>query len=175
MLRIAGSLMVLALAFGGGCSGPDDSGGAAATGGAIEARAVSEIWADILTQRDRVQVAVAKGTEMWHEDCEEVASAAAALDALANELGKRVAETPSFESRRLGLQEVVGYLQVTATTLRTKAVEEIVGDLPAIMIGLDYLLQNMEGAFTREEIGSESIVKRPGFNPVRPPPPPSPV
>ena len=44
-----------------------------------------------------------------------------------------------------------------------------------MMIALDAVLQGIESHLTREELGRESVVTRPGFNPVRPPPPPSPV
>ena len=59
--------------------------------------------------------------------------------------------------------------------MRSAAIEEQVGSLPPMMIGLDALLQGLESNVGTAELGGESVVTRPGFNPVRPPPPPSPV
>jgi len=176
MRRIVGSLLVLALTFAVGCSKSDDkSGGAPAESATVQARSLPAIWSDVLKQRDRIQVATAKGTDMWHEDCAEVASAAGALDALVVELNRRIAEEPSLEARRRRIDEMVGYLQVTSTTLRSTAVDESIGPFPALMIGFDAVLKGVEDVFTKDEIGSESVVTHPGFNTVRPPLPPSPV
>ena len=112
---------------------------------------------------------------MWHEDCAEVASAAAALDPLAIELSQRVEERVSDEVRRRGIQDLTGYLQTTILRLRSEAIDETIGALPGLMIAMDALLQGLETHFTREEIGNESVVTRPGFNPFHPPPAPSPV
>ena len=176
MRRILGSLLVLALAFAVGCSKSDETpGGGLGEGATVQARALPAIWAEILTQRDRVHAAVSKGTDMWHEDCAEVSSAAAAMDALVIELNRRVAEEPSLEARRKHIGELVGYLQVTNKALREKAIDEVIGPFPALMIGLDAVLQAVEDVFSRDEIGSESVVTRPGFNTVRPPQVASPV
>ena len=169
MRRILGSLLVLALGSAVGCSKSNETpAGGSAESATVQPRALPAIWADILAQRDRVHAAVSKGTDMWHEDCAEVSSAAAAMDALLVELNRRVAEEPSLEARRRHIDELVGYLQVTSSTLREKAVDEVVGPFPALMIGLDAVLKSVEGAFTSDEIGSESVVTRPGFNTVRP-------
>ena len=176
MRRIVGSLVVLALTFGTGCSDSDKAGGGASGEGAtVQARSLPAIWADILTQRDRVHAAVSKGTDMWHEDCAEVVSAAAALDALALELIQRVTVEPSVEDRRKGILNLLGYFQSAVAALRSAAIDEIVGTLPDVMIGTDALLQGIENTFTRDEIGSESVVTHPGFNPVHPPAMPSPI
>jgi hypothetical protein len=176
MRRIFGSLMALALAFGSGCSESDEAaGGASAKGAAIQARSLPAIWADILAQRDRVQAAVSKGTDMWHEDCAEVSSAATVLEALSLELIQGVADLPSVEDRRKSIQTLIGFLQTTIVTLRSDAIDETVGELPGVMIGFDALLQNFENHFTRDEIGSESVTSHPGFNPFYPAPPPSPI
>jgi hypothetical protein len=176
MRRIVGSLVVLALALGTGCSESDEAAaGASVEGAAVKARSLPEIWADILAQRDRLHAAISKGTEMWHEDCAEVASAAVAFDPLVVELGQRATEQLTAEPRHRGIQELCGYLQATTSMLRSEAIEEKVGVLPGLLISVDALLQGLENHFTREEIGNESVVTRPGFNPVRPPPPPSPV
>ncbi len=171
MRRIVGSLMVLALALGLGCSNSDQTSG----GATIQSRPMPAIWADILTQRDLMQAAVSKGTDMWHEDCAQVSAAAAEIDKLAVELNQRVAEEASVADRRKGIENLIGYLQSAASTQRTAAIDEVIGSMPGVMIGIDALLQGLEKHFTRDEIGSESVVTRPGFNPVHPPPPPSPV
>ena len=66
MKRIAGSLVVLALVFAAGaCSDSNDGTGKIGT---VAARELPTVYGDILTQRDRAQKAIAKGTEMWHEE-----------------------------------------------------------------------------------------------------------
>ena len=176
MGRIVGTLVVLALALGSGCSKSDQAaGGAADASTTVQARSMPLIWLDILAQRDRIYAAVSKGTDMWHEDCAQVSSAAAALDPLAIEFGRSVAVFPSGDTRRTGVELLLGYLQATTSTLRAAAIEEQVGSLPAMMIGLDALLQGIESSLGNAELGGESVVTRPGFNPERPPPPPSPI
>ena len=176
MRRIAGMLVVVALAFGTGCSKSEQAaGGASSESATVQPRSIALVWGDILTQRDRIQAATAKGTDMWHEDCAQVSSAAAALDPLAIELGKSIAVLPPDDQRRKGVELLLGYLQATGSAMRGAAVEEQVGSLPGMMIGLDALLQGIESNLTRDELGSQSVVTRPGFNPVRPPPQPSPV
>ncbi|MBM4334504.1 MAG: hypothetical protein FJ108_01140 [Deltaproteobacteria bacterium] len=176
MRRILGSLMVLALVLVGGCKdSAEKADGPSAEGAPIRARSFPEIWIDLLAERDRVQAVVSKGTDMWHPECKEVADSATRIDALAAELGQRVAEQLSEGARQRGISELIVYLQVTASTLRENGIAEVVGAMPGLMIALDDILQNLEKRFTPEEIGSESVVTRPGFNPVRPPPPPSPI
>ncbi len=176
MRRIAGTLLVVVLGLGSGCSDSEPTaGGAPPASTTVQPRSVPEVWADILAQRDRIQAAVSKGTDMWHEDCAEVSSASAAIDPLAVELGKSVAALPKIDYRRNGVDLLLGYLLSTTATIRSTAVDEQVGALPAMMIGLDALLQGIESHLTREELGPESVVTRPGFNPVRPAPRPSPV
>ncbi len=175
MRWMVGALVVAALALG-GCSDSGTTGGEpAAAVSTVQPRSVAVVWADILGQRDQIYSAVSKGTDMWHEDCAQVSAAAAAMDALAVELGKSIVVIPSSDPRRGGVELLLGYLQTTTSSLRSAAIEEHVGSLPAMMIGLDALLQGIESHLTREELGAESVVKRPGFNPVRPPPPPSPI
>jgi hypothetical protein len=176
MHRIVGTLVALALAFGSGCSDSDPAAGGAATKSAtVQPRSLPVVWLDILAQRDRIQVATAKGTDMWHEDCSEVSSAAAALDPLVIEFGKSVAVFPVGDLRRTGAELELGYLLSTTSTIRATAVEEQVGKLPALMIGLDAVLQGLESSVGTAELGGVSVLTRPGFNSVRPPPPPSPI
>ncbi len=176
MRRIVGSLLLLAMTLCIGCSSSDDvatvSGGEAST---VQPRSVPEIWADMLGKRDRLQAAISKGTEMWHEDCAEVASAAAALDTLTIELNRRIAEEPGLQAQRKSIQQLVGYFLTTVMAVRTEAIDEAVGALPRLMISVDSLLQTLEARIPRELLGSESVATRPGFNPFAPPPPPSPV
>jgi phenylacetate-coenzyme A ligase PaaK-like adenylate-forming protein len=175
MRWMAGTLLVAALALG-GCSDSDTAGGEAAPAStAIEARPLREIWPDILTRRDEIHAAISKGTDMWHEDCAQVSAAAAALDTLAVELGQGSTQIPANEVRRTGLSLLVSYLQTTAMSLREAAIEEHVAKLQSMMIGLDALLEGIETNLTAEERANQSVVTRPGFNPSRPPPPPSPV
>jgi len=176
MRRTFGTLLVVVLAFGSGCSDSDPAaGGASGESTTVQPRSLPLIWLDILAQRDRIQAATAKGTDMWHEDCAQVSSAAAALDPLAVEFGKSVAVFPAADPRRIGAELLLGYLLATSSTMRSAAIEEQVGSLPAMMIGLDALLQGLESNVGTAELGGESVVTRPGFNPVRPPPPPSPI
>jgi hypothetical protein len=173
MHRIVGTLVVVALAFGSGCSDSDPAeGGESAT---VQARSMSEVWLDMLVQRDRIHAATSKGTDMWHEDCAEVSAAAAALDPLLVEFGKSVQVIPVGDERRIGAELLLGYLQATSSTMRSAAIEEQVGSLPGMMIGLDALLQGLEASVGTAELGGVSVATRPGFNPVRPPPPPSPI
>ena len=176
MRRMLGTLLVVALAFGSGCSDSDPAaGGAASESASVQPRALPLIWLDILAQRDRIQAATSKGTDMWHEECAQVSSAAAALDPLAVEFGKSVAVFPAADPRRIGAELLLGYLLATSSTMRSAAIEEQVGSLPAMTIGLDALLQGLESSVGTGELGGESVVTRPGFNPVHPPPPPSPI
>lgn len=176
MRSIVGLLMALALSLGSGCQeSVETESGAGAEGGQIQARSLPVIWLDVLAQRDRIHEAVSKGTDMWHEECAQISSAAVSIDGLALEIRQRIAENPSTEPRFRALADLLGYLQVSAAAFRENAVEEVIGAFPSLMIGLDALLQGIENHFTRDEIGSESVVTRPGFNTVHPPPPPSPV
>lgn len=176
MRRIAGSLatslVALALIAGTGCSGSGDDGAKPAT---VQAREMPAIYADILTQRDRAQKAIAKGTDMWHEDCAEVAAASAQLETLLTELQQRAAAMPELGDRARGIDSHVGLTLGVISTLRENAVQEIVGMLPGSMIQLDAYLRGLESYFTPEQIGGESVTARPGFNPNPPPPPLSPV
>lgn len=176
MRRILGFLTVLALVLGTGCEKPAETADATSTEGEpIKARDLPTIWADLLAQRDRIHAAVSKGTDMWHPDCEEVSAAAAAVDGLSLELGQRVEADLSVEARRRSIHEVISYMQTTASSLRENAIEETIGAMPPHMIALDAILQALENRFTPEEIGSVSVVSRPGFNPIHPPQPPSPI
>lgn len=176
MHRIVGALVVVALAFGSGCSDSDPAAGSApAESTTVKPRSLPEVWLDILVQRDRIQSAVAKGTDMWHEDCAQVSAASAALDGLAVEFGKSVAVFPAGDQRRIGAELLMGYLQQTSATLRTTAIEEQIGSLPGMLIGLDALLKGIEATVGTADLGGVSAATRPGFNPVRPPAPPSPI
>ena len=175
MRRMIGTLLLAALALG-GCSDSEPGAAEGAIPGAtVQPRKLSLVWLDILDQRDRIYAAVSKGTDMWHEDCAQVSAAAAVLDKLAVELGGSLGVIPAGDPRRGGVELMLGYLQTTAHSLRSAAIEEEVGALPATMIGLDALLQGIESHLTPEEIGHQSVTKRPGFNPVRPPPKASPI
>ncbi len=176
MRRSVGILWLAVLAFGSGCSDSDTAaGGASNPATTVQARSIPLVWVDVLAQRDQIYGAVSKGTDMWHEDCAQVSAAAAAMDSLAVELGKSITSIPASDPRRGGVELLLGYLLSTTSALRSAAIEEEVGALPSMMIGLDALLQGIESHLTREELGSASVVTRPGFNPVRPPPAPSPI
>lgn len=176
MHRIVGTLVVVALALCSGCSDSDPAaGGAAGESATVQARSLPEVWLDILAQRDRIQAATSKGTDMWHDDCAQVSAAAAALDPLLVEFGKSVQVIPAGDERRTGAELLLGYLQATSATMRSAAIEEQVGSLPGMMIGLDALLQGLEASVGTAELGGVSVATRPGFNPTRPPPPPSPI
>jgi len=176
MLRFVGPLVALALVFVTGCSGSDDAGGSATGAGAsVGARNLPEIWADVLKQRDLIQVAISKGHEMWHEDCAAVSSGAGRLDELAVEMLERTRQMPSVEDRRRGIESVMGHFQAVISQMRNEALQENVGEMPGMIISLDAFLRGIENHFTPEEIGSDSVATHPNFNPVRPPPPPSPV
>jgi uncharacterized protein YbjT (DUF2867 family) len=176
MPRIVPSLLLLALTLAIGCSDSKQAaGGASGDGATVQGRGLPVIWADLLKERDRLHAAVSKETEMWHEDCAEVAAAAAALDALTRELLARIAQEPSVEDRRKAFENLIGYFQATTQALRAAGIDERVGDMPSLMVGTDALLQGIENQFTRAEIGSDSVVTHPGFNPVHPPPSESPI
>ena len=175
MRRIFGTLVALALALGSGCSDSGQPGEDASASTTVQPRTISVIWVDILAQRDLIYGAISKGTDMWHEDCAQVSAAAAAIDPLAVELGKSLYVIPAKDPRRGGVELLLGYLLTTTAQIRTAAVDEQVAPLPGMMIGLDALLQGIESHLTREELGSQSVVTRPGFNTVRPPPMPSPI
>ncbi len=168
---LAGSLVALALVAGSGCS----SGEQGATTATLEPRELSAIYADILTQRDRAQKAIAKGTAMWHDDCAEVSAAAGQLEALITELQRRAAAMPEIGERMRGIDSHIGLTLGVIANLRENAVGEVVGMLPGAMIQLDAFLRSLEAFFTPEQIGTESVTARPGFNPNPPPPPPSPI
>ena len=172
MRRIVGSLMALALIFATGCSDSEDAAG---EGAVVQARSLPAIWADVLVQRDHVQAATSKGTDMWHEDCAAVSAATAKLDELAVEMLQRVGVMPSVADRRLGIQNLIGNYQGLLAKMRSDAIDEMVGTMPTLMISLDSFLRGIEGHFTPEEIGSESVASRPGFKTIQPPPPPSPI
>lgn len=175
MPRFAGCFVALALiVVGTGCSRSDEAGGAA--GGSVQARELPEIWADTLKQRDLMQVAVSKGMEnMWHEECAAIAAVAVKLDELAIELGVRTRQMPSIQDRRRGIENLVGLYQSLISQLHNHAIQENVGEMPGLMISLDATLRSIENHYSAEEIGSDSVATHPNFNPVKPPPPPSPV
>jgi hypothetical protein len=176
MQRITAAVLALALCLGAGCSGSEsEKTGSAADGSTIQARELSALWADILAQRDRIQVATAKKHQMWHEECAEVSSAAAELEKLATEMNARVAEMPSLGERRNGVLSLVENFEGLIEKLRVAAIHEVVGELPGMMISLDAYLRGLEGHFTPQEIGSESVANRPGFNPVQLPSAASPI
>lgn len=172
MKRIAASLVLLALALGAGCSGSGDESKKSET---IEAREVPAIYADILAQRDLIHAAISKGTAMWHEDCAQVVAAANELNDLFLELQKRAATLPSLDERRRGFESHAGLTLGLVATMEERARGEIVGALPALMIELDRFLLGLEHYFTPEQLGGRAVAQQPGFNPNRPPPPPSPI
>jgi hypothetical protein len=174
MNRIAAAALVIALCFGTGCSDKDEATGAADKT-TIQAREVPVIWSEILAERDVIQAAVAKKHEMWHEDCAAVAKAATRLETLTAEMLARVGQMTGLGVRRNGIVPLLGSIEILLTKLRTSAVQETVGDMPALMIALDAYLSGLENHFMPEEIGDDRVVTRPGFNPNAPPPPPSPV
>ena len=174
MQRITAALLVLAISIGTGCSRSDDATGSVASS-TIQARELPAIWADVLVERDRIQAATAKEHEMWHEDCATVADAAAKLEGLATEMALQIAVMPTIADRRVGIQRQMGNYQGLLRQLRGTAIQEIVGEMPNSMIALDAYLRGIEGQFTLAEIGGESVVTHPKFNPIKPPPPPSPI
>lgn len=174
MNRIAAAALVIALCFGTGCSGKDDAAGSADKT-TIQARELPVIWSEILAERDMIQAAVAKKHEMWHEDCAAVSKASDRFEALTAEMLQRVAVMPDLGVRKNGINPLLGNIEVLVTKLRTSAIQETVGDLPALMISLDAYLSGLENHFTPQEIGDDRVATHPGFNPNAPPPPPSPV
>lgn len=176
MRRITAAILALSLCLTAGCWRSDsEKSGSAADADTVQARELSAIWADILTQRDRIQAATAKKHEMWHEECAAVSSAAAELEKLATEMNGRIARMSALGERKNGIQSVVGNLEGLIEKLRSAAIHEVVGEMPNLMISLDASLRGLEGHFTPQEIGGESVANRPGFNPVQPPPPASPI
>jgi hypothetical protein len=171
MKRIAGSLVVLGLFFA-GCSG---SGEEAAKSGVVEPRELSVIYGDVLKQRDRIEKAIGKGSEMWHEDCAEVASASAELETLMTEVLMRATQMPELGEAIRGVESHVGLTMGVIANLRETAVQEVVGMLPGGMIQLDAFLRGLETHFTPEQLGGQSVTTRPNFNPEPPAPPHSPV
>jgi hypothetical protein len=172
MLRFAVSLLALALIVGTGCSRSDDAAKGAA---GVQARNLPEIWADILKQRDLMEVAVSKGTDMWHEDCAAVAKVAVKLDELAIEMRERTRQMTSIEDRRRNVDTVLGVFQSLISQIHNHATQENVGEMSNLIISLDAVLRGVENNFSADEIGSESVATHPHFNPVKPPPPPSPI
>lgn len=175
MRRTAGSLatplIVLALIAGTGCSGSEE-GAKTAT---VQPRSAAAAYGDILAQRDRAQKAISKGTEMWHEDCAEVAGASAQLESLLTELQQRASETPALAGQQAGIHSHIGLTLGVVAQMRENAVQEIVGMLPGSMIQLDSFLRGLESYFPPDQLGGQSVTTRPGFNPNPPPPPLSPV
>jgi hypothetical protein len=172
MRRFVGSWLVLGLLCAAGCSGSGDD---AKGPGVVEARDVQAIYADMLTQRDRIQKAIGKGTEMWHEDCAEAAAGAAELETLMTELLQRTSQMPELADAARGVQSHVGLMLGVITTLRDHAVQEVVGMLPGSMIQLDAYMRGLESLFTPEQLGGQSVTTHPNFNPEPPKPPLSPV
>lgn len=165
MPRSAATVLALALTIFAGCSGSDDANGSADKT-TIQARELPVIWAEVLIERDRIQAATAKGYDMWHDDCATVAAAASRLDTLATEMAQRVSEIPTLGDRRNGIQNLLGTFGAVINGLRTSAMQETVGDLPKLMLSLDAFLRGLEGHFTPDEIGSESVSTHPGFDPL---------
>jgi hypothetical protein len=176
MRRIAGSLArslaVLALVVATGCSGSGEEGAKTAT---VQARELPAIYSDILDARDRAHKAIAKGTDMWHEDCAEVSAATGQLETLLTEVQQRASQMPELGTAITGLESHIGLTLGVVTMMRENAVQEVVGMLPGNMIQLDAFLRGLETHFTPEQIGGKSVTTRPGFNPNPPPPPPSPI
>ena len=172
MRRIAGSWIVLGLILTAGCSGSGEKGGAA---GVVQARELPAIYGDILTQRDRIQKAIGKSPDMWHEDCAEVAAGASELENLLTELMQRTTQMPELGEAATGVQSHVGLTLGVIAAMRDNAIQEIVGMLPGSMIQLDAYLRGLESHFTPEQLGGQSVTTRPNFNPEPPPPALSPV
>jgi hypothetical protein len=122
-----------------------------------------------------MEVAVRKGTDMWHEECAAVANVAVKLDALAIEMGARTRQMPSVEDRRRGIDSLIGMFQSLISQIHNHAVQENVGEMSGLIISLDATLRAIENHFSAEELGSDSVATHPNFNPVKPPPPPSPI
>jgi len=74
-----------------------------------------------------------------------------------------------------GVESLIGLYQSLLSQLHNHAIQENVGEMPGLMISLDATLRSIENHFSAEEIGTESVATHPNFNPVKPPPPPSPV
>jgi hypothetical protein len=88
---------------------------------------------------------------------------------------ERTRHMPSVDDRRRVIESQLGYFQSMVSQIHDHATQENVGEMPGLMISLDAMLRSIENLYSAEEIGGESVATHPNFNPVRPPPPPSPI
>jgi hypothetical protein len=173
--RLARSLAVpLALAAlvaaGGACHKAQQSDAAAA-------RPTAAVWADVLAQRDALHQIMTKPLEdVTHADCAQVGADARQLEALMRELTASVAADKSQSEGHLrALGDVLGLTDQTITKIRETALSEMPGAWDKLRFPLDQALRAVESYFTADQLGGESVVRRPGFEASPPPTAASPV
>ncbi|HXX48460.1 MAG TPA: hypothetical protein VEN47_09545 [Myxococcota bacterium] len=140
-------------------------------------RATASVWADVLTARDAMHAIMAKPLEdVTHADCAELGVEARKVDALMSELTATVAaDKDQSEGHLRAIGDVLGLTNQVLVKIRESALAETPGTWEKLRFPFDQSLHSVETYFTADQLGGQSVVRRPGYETTPLPPPLSPV
>jgi hypothetical protein len=134
-------------------------------------RPVAAVWADVLAQRDAIHGIMVKELEaVTHQDCADLGADARKLDGLVTELTAAVsADKTQTEGHLRAVGDVLNRVSASVQKIRESALAEAPGMWVKLRFPFDQALRDVETYFSPEQLGGESVVRRPGFE-VTPPP-----
>lgn len=141
-------------------------------------RTVGMVWGEMLDQRDKIHEIFIKEPEaVTHQDCTDLGIAARRMDELYSELAGIIGgqSGSSDEGRLRALGDAIGRMSSVIARIRESALAEAPGIWPGLRYPLDQTMRSVESYFSAEELNSQSVVNRPGFEATPPPDAPSAV
>jgi hypothetical protein len=171
-VKLVVALSLVALS-GGGCSRSGDKHADTPPPGT---RPLAAIWADVLGERDTLhQIFIKELESVTHQDCADAGAAARRIDELfsemANELGSRSGDDGHMRAVGDAMSRASGVL----AKVRETALAESPGAWVNLRFPLDQSLRDLESFFSGDDLGQESVVRRPGFEMTPPPTAASPI
>lgn len=169
--RLALSLGLVA-ALAAGCSRSEDAAQKPSS-----ARPLSQVWADVLAQRDIMQTLMGKALEeVTHEDCAALGAAARRIDQLTEDLAATVPALPEQSEGQLrATGDAIMQLKGAMAKIRESALAEAPGQWVHLRFPLDRALRVLESYFPPEQLGPDSVTSRPNYESKPQPPPLSPI
>jgi len=125
----------------------------------------------VLNQRDAIHAIMVKELEaVTHQDCADLGADGRQVDALLTELTAAIAaDKTQTEGHLRALGDVLTRVSQAVQKIRESALAEAPGMWVKLRFPFDQSLRDVETYFTPEQLGGESVVRRPGFETTPPP------
>jgi hypothetical protein len=134
-------------------------------------RTLAAIWGDVLARRDSLHELMTKPLEdVTHEDCAKVRDDAREVGDLMQEFGAALTRgngLPEGQLRTMG--EVVTSVAQVAAQIRAQALNEAPGSFVKLRYPFDQSLRQVESYLSADDLGGQSVVRRPDFETSPPP------